>query len=318
MTNKTTGTVTETTKYPDGSSTVVETKKDGTVTTTAKTVDGTTGTVVTDKHGDVTEVTASVSAEAAKSGERVTLPVEVPAAGMTGDAPAVSVSVPKSAGSVKVEIPVEKVTPGTVAVIVNADGTEKIVKTSILTENGVALTVSGNVTVKIIDNAAEFEDVHPMEHWAADAVDFVTARELFSGVSENRFSPNSDMTRAMLMTVLARLDGYDTTGGAAWYEKGMEWAKTNGISDGSAPNGSITREQLAVMLWRYAGSPTSGHSLNGYSDVSRISDYAQEAMRWANETGVLNGTSSTTFEPKGWATRAQVAQMLKNFMENCI
>ena len=320
VTDQKTGTVTETTKNTDGSTTVVETKKDGTVTETNKSADGTTGIVVTDQHGDVTDVSASVSnkaaKEAAETGEAVTLPVEVPAAKTTEDAPAVEVTVPKSAGAVKVEIPVEKVTPGTVAVIVHADGTEEIVTTSIPTENGVVLTLDGSATVKIVDNAKEFEDVHSVDHWAEDAVDFVVARGMFTGTSETTFSPNSYMTRAMLMTVLARFDGEDTSGGSVWYEKGMAWAVKNGVSDGSNPNGNITREQLAVMLWRYAGSPTSDHSLDGYTDADQISGYALEAMRWANETGMITGYGNGLLGAKDNATRAQVAQMLMNFVKN--
>lgn len=319
VTDKTTGTVTETTKNTDGSTTVVETKKDGTVTETVKSADGTTGTVVTDSSGEVAEVKASVSSaavtEAAKSGDAVTLPVEVPSAKTTGDAPTVEISVPKSTGSVKVEIPVGKVTPGTVAVIVHADGTEEIVSTSIPTETGVALTLDGSATVKIVDNAKALVDIHPVSHWAEDAVDFVVARGMFAGTSETTFSPNSPMTRAMLMTVLARFDGEDTSGGSVWYEKGMEWAKANGVSDGSNPDAPITREQLATMLWRYAGSPTSSHSLDGYTDADEISGYALEAMRWANEKGIINGYGNGLLGVTDNATRAQVAQMLMNFVK---
>ena len=320
VTDKTTGTVTETTKNTDGSTTVVETKKDGTVTETVKSADGTTGTVVTDSSGDVTEVKSSVSStaakEAGKSGDAVTLPVEVPAAKTTEDAPAVEVTVPKSTGSVKVEIPVEQVTPGTVAVIVHADGTEEIVSTSIPTETGVVLTLDGSATVKIVDNAKTFVDIHPVNHWAKNAVDFVVARGMFAGTSETTFSPNSYMTRAMLMTVLARFDGEDTSGGSVWYEKGMEWAKANGVSDGSNPDAPITREQLATTLWRYAGSPTSSHSLDGYTDADEISGYALEAMRWANENGIINGYSNGLLGGKDSAARTQVAQMLMNFVKS--
>ena len=310
----------KTEKNPDGSTTTTVTDKiTGTVTETTKTADGTIGTVVTDKNGNVTDVSASVSDEAAKkaakTGDAVTLPVEVPAAKSTEDAPAVEVTVPQSADSVKVEIPVEKVTPGTVAVIVHADGTEEIIANSIPTETGVVLTLDGSATVKIVDNSKEFEDVRT-GYWGEDAVDFVVAREMFAGTSETTFSPNSDMTRAMLMTVLARFDGQDTDGGDVWYEKGMEWAKENGISDGSNPNGNITREQLAVMLWRYAGSPTSSHNLDGYTDAAQISDYAQEAMRWANENGIINGYGNGMLGAKDNATRAQVAQMLMTFIKS--
>ena len=317
-TNKTTGTVTEVTKEKDGTTTTVETKKDGTVTETVKLPNGTIGTVVTDKNGEVTQVTASVSSTAArnanKTGEAVTLPVEVPAVTSTEDAPAVQVTVPKSAGSVKVEIPVEKVTPGTVAVIVKADGTEEIVKTSVLTEDGVVLKLEGSATVKVIDNAKDFSDTKG--HWAEDAISFVTARGMFSGTTETTFAPDSAMTRAMLWTVLARFDGEDTTGGNVWYEKGMEWAKANGVSDGSNPNGSITREQLATMLWRYSGSPAVEGGLDRFSDADKVSGYAVDAMRWAVEIGLIDGIGNDTLAPQGDATRAQLATILTRYCEN--
>ena len=88
------------------------------------------------------------------------------------------------------------------------------------------------------------------------------------------------------------------------------------VSDGSNPNGNITREQLAVMLWRYAGSPTSDHSLDGYTDADQISGYALEAMRWANETGIITGYGNGLLGAKDNATRAQVAQMLMNFVKS--
>lgn len=308
---------TTTNKNPDGSTTTTTTdKKNGTVTETTKTPDGTTGIVVTDKNGNVTEVKASVSSaavtEAAKSGEAVTLPVEVPTAKSTEDAPAVQVSVPKSVGSVKVEIPVEKVTPGTVAVIVKADGTEEIVKTSIPTENGVALTVDGDVTVKIIDNSKEFADVHDANHWATDSIDFVTSRELFTGKTEDSFAPNAPTTRAQLMTVLARLDGADTY--TAPLQKGMEWAVENGISDGTNPDGNISRQQLAVMLWRYAGNPASGKELTN-PDAAGVSDYAQAAMQWAVENGIMNGDANGNLNPQSAASRAHVAAMVARYCE---
>lgn len=310
---------TATTKNPDGSTTTTTTdKKTGTVTETTKTTDGTIGTVVTNKDGDVTEVKATVSSaavtEAAKSGEAVTLPVEVPTAMATKDAPSVEITLPKGTSSVKVEIPVENVTPGTVAVIVKADGTEEIVKTSVLTEDGVLLKLEGSATVKVIENAKYFSDTNG--HWAEDAISFVTAREMFAGTSATTFTPNSQMTRAQLMTVLARFDGVDTNGGSVWYEKGMEWAKANGVSDGSNPNGSITREQLATMLWRYSGSPVVEGSLDRFNDAGKVSGYATDAMRWAVETGLIGGIGNNTLAPQGNATRAQLATILTRYCEN--
>lgn len=312
---------TTTEKNPDGSTTTTTVNKTtGAVTETTKTASGVTGTTVTDKNGKVTEVKASipatVAAQAAKSGETVRLPVEMPAAKSTEDAPAVAVTVPKSAGSVKVEIPVERVASGTVAVIVKADGSEELVKTSVITGDGVALKLDGSATVKIIDNAKNFADTKG--HWAEDAIDFVTAREMFAGTSATTFTPNANMTRAQLMTVLARFDGEDTTGGSVWYEKGMEWAKRNGVSDGSNPNGNITREQLATMLWRYAGSPAVEGSLDRFSDAGKVTGYATNAMRWAVENGLIGGMGDGTLNPQGNTTRAQLAVILMRYCENVV
>ena len=104
-----------------------------------------------------------------------------------------------------------------------------------------------------------------------------------------------------------------------WCADAVTWANANGIVGGYGngsfgPNDPITREQLAVMLWRYAGSPTSSHSLEQFTDEDRISGYAREAMRWANENGIVNGFGNGLLGPKGNATRAQVAQMLMNFL----
>ena len=316
VTDKTTGTVTETTKNTDGSTTVVETKKDGTVTETVKVADGTTGTVVTDKSGTVTEVKASVSStavkEAEKAGAAVTLPVEVPAANTTGDAPAVQVTVPKSTDSIKVEVPVEKVTPGTVAVIVKADGAEEIVKNSKIGENGVVIKLDGDITVKIVDNSKDFADVET--DWSKEGIDYVSSRRIFEGTATTIFEPETNMTRAMLMTVLARYDGEDTNGGTNWYEKGMEWAMTAGISDGTNPTEDITRQDMIAMLYRYARSPESTITLD-FPDADNVSDYAQAAMRWAVEKGLIKGMDGN-LNPEGLATRAQVAAVMMRFCEN--
>ena len=154
-----------------------------------------------------------------------------------------------------------------------------------------------------------------MNAWAGDAVSYVTAREIFNGTGTTTpvFSPEATMTRGMLMTVLARYEGADTTGGANWYEKGMDWAKANGVSDGSNPNGNITREQLVVMLHRYANSPVSNYAPD-FPDVGNVSDYAVDAMRWAVEIGLINGMNGN-LNPQGSATRAQVATIMMRFCE---
>ena len=114
------------------------------------------------------------------------------------------------------------------------------------------------------------------------------------------------MTRAMLMNVLARYEGADTAGGTTWYEKGMNWAVENGISDGTDPDKAITREQLATMLYRYAGSPNSSQELS-FPDAGNVSDYAQPAIRWAvvniltagnRQSGVLETSGPAIWKPE--------------------
>lgn len=277
VTDKKTGTVTETTKFKDGSTLVVETKKDGTVTTT----------------------------ETAKNGVKVRT-VEEPGEDVTA-----KVTIPKSVGEAVVTIPAD-VDYGMVAV--DAD-TGEVVKLSVPTREGMTVKLDGSADLVLVDRSRDFTDTRG--HWAEDAIDFATAHELFAGTSDTTFTPDSPMTRAMLMTVLARFDGQDTTGGAVWYEKAMAWARENGISDGSNPDGSITREQLATMLWRYAGSPAGdGSAIGRFTDSGKVSSYAVEAMNWAVGTGLFGGMGDGTLAPQGRATRAQVATILMRFVEN--
>ena len=158
-----------------------------------------------------------------------------------------------------------------------------------------------------------FDDVASSD-WYADAVKYVADKGLMNGTDDNQFSPNASTTRGMLMTVLARYAGEDTTGGATWYEKGMEWAKTNGVSDGTNPNANITREQLVTMMYRYAGSPKADGKLDSFSDSASVSSYAENAMQWAVANGIVNG-SNGKLNPQNNATRAEVAAILMRFCE---
>lgn len=272
------GTTVETTTKPDGSTTVAETKPDGSVSTVEKRADG-------------TEIKTAQSA----SGEITA-----------------SVSVPKSVGSTRVDIPVSKPTGSMVAVIVHPDGTEEIVRGSVVTETGVALRAEGDVRLKIIDNAKRFNDM--ANHWAKDAVEFASSRELFNGVGNDAFGPDRSMTRGMVGTVLARLAGADTAGGETWYAKGTVWAVENGISDGTAPEQPVTREQLAAMLYRYAGSPAVSGEL-GFDDADSISAWARDAVRWCVDNGILNGVGGNRMTPQDLARRGQVAAMLMRFLQ---
>lgn len=320
-----TGTKTDTVKNPDGSTTKTETKADGskTETTTATTPGGSTGSTVTKtdtKGNTTTEASAKLSdrdvKEAQEKGEAVTVPVKgIAAAKDANAATKIKIDVPNNANKTTVEIPVENVTSGTVAVIVHEDGTEELVKDSKPTEHGVQLELSGSTTVKIIDNSKTFDDTK--DHWSRDEVNFVAARELFNGVGGNQFGVSQPMTRGMVNTVLARLADVDTTPGQgqAWYKVGTDWAKKNGISDGTNPTAPVTREQLATLLYRYAGSPSVSGTLHA-ADAASVSDYAEDALLWANQNGIVNGVGSNTIAPKDNAQRAQVAAMLARYLQN--
>ena len=306
---KSDGTVIETTTGKDGSTTKTETKKDGSSVTESKDAAGSTGTVKTDKHGQTTaETTLSSKAieTAKKSGEAVKAPVEVEASRDSNTAPTVKIELPRNSGDTKVEIPVSNVKPGTVAVLVHADGTEEIVKNSLPTADGIQLTVNGGATVKIVDNSKDFIDTR--NHWAKDAIDFVSARELVNGMNDSIYAPNNSTTRAQLWTILARQNDADLNGGNTWYEKAQLWSKNKGISDGTEPNAAINRAQMVTMLWRAAGSPAA-QSGTAFQDVAAGSYYAQ-AVAWAVEGGITAGVGGGRFDPAATCTRAQIATFL--------
>ena len=290
----------ETIVNADGSVTKIETKSDGTVIETTTWRDGSTLTAETSPNGRVETVEKRADGTTVET-------VESASGGITA-----SVSVPKSVGSTRVDIPVSKPTGSMVAVIVHPDGTEEIVKGSIVTETGVALRAEGDVRLKVIDNAKRFNDM--ANHWAKDAVEFASSRELFNGVGNDAFGPDRSMTRGMVGTVLARLAGADTAGGETWYAKGTAWAVENGISDGTAPEQPVTREQLAAMLYRYAGSPAVSGEL-GFDDADSISAWARDAVRWCVDNGILNGVGGNRMTPQDLARRGQVAAMLMRFLQ---
>lgn len=152
--------------------------------------------------------------------------------------------------------------------------------------------------------------------WFGQAVEYAVEKGLMNGVSESRFAPNATLTRGMVITVLARLAGVDTTGGSTWYEKAMAWAISEGVSDGSAPEANITREQLATMLFRFADAVAGENTLLTYDDACDVSEYAVDAIQWAVEQGLVTGMNESTLNPKGQATRAQFATILMRYCES--
>lgn len=152
--------------------------------------------------------------------------------------------------------------------------------------------------------------------WYSGAVQFVTEEKLMSGTGKG-FEPNAATTRAMLWTILARMDGADTSSAGAWYAAAQDWAVKHGVSDGTSSDGKITREQLATMLYRYAQSrglvkaDVQG-DLSAFTGSASVSPYAVEAMRWAVGAGIVNGMDGK-LNPQGEATRAQMATMLMRY-----
>ena len=306
---KSDGTVVETTTGKDGIVSKTITNPNGSSVTETKAADGSTATVKTDKHGQTTAETALSSKaieDAKKSGEAVKAPVEVEATRNSDTAPTVKIELPRNSGETKVEIPVSNVKPGTVAVLVHADGTEEIVKNSLPTEDGIQLTINGGATVKIVDNSKDFIDTR--SHWAKDAIDFVSARGLVSGMSGTTYAPDASTTRAQLWTILARQNNADLTGGATWFENAQNWAKAKGISDGANPNGTINRAQMVTMLWRAAGSPAA-QSGTVFQDVA-VGSYYGDAVDWAVAHGITTGVGGGLFAPNSTCTRGQIATFL--------
>lgn len=156
----------------------------------------------------------------------------------------------------------------------------------------------------------------PANAWYYDAVAYVADRGLMTGTTAETFAPDAATTRAMVWTILGRLSGAEVDGGSPWYAAAQRWAVETGVSDGSDPDGRITREQLAAMLYRFAGEPDLLDSelaaLSEFADYEDVSGYAYRAMAWAVSNGIINGVDGA-LAPQNFATRAQVAAMLMRY-----
>ncbi len=160
-----------------------------------------------------------------------------------------------------------------------------------------------------------YEDVR-LGDWFYDSVEYVYTRGMMSGVSATQFGPYGQATRGAIWTALAAHAGFDINGGATWYERGQYWAVNRGITDGESPSGTITREQLVTMLWRYKGSPVVfGGDLWQFTDGYAVSSYAMDAMRWAVSTGLIGGANGR-LSPQASTTRAEAAAILARFCQS--
>ncbi len=318
---ETDGKVTETVTEADGSTKETVTNTDGSTEVTSTAADGSTAAVKTDAEGKVTEASAELTAEAIEAAEDqpITLNLELSADKESEEAPQLAITIPEEAGPVKVEIPVKDVSSSSIVVLVHEDGTEEILPKAALSEDGLVIEAAGSVTVKILDNEKEFDDVSE-EHWGSEAIDFVTSRELFLGTEENTFAPDLTMTRAMAVTVLFRLESKPETEGTSafadvpegqWYSDAVNWASENeiiqGYGDSFGKDDPITREQLVVMLYRLAGKPEAEAVETG------ASDWAADAMSWAVSIGLIEGNGDG-YNAQSPATRVETAALLMRFV----
>ena len=248
-----------------------------------------------------------------------------------------------SAGTVRVdetEGGTVRVTPAnaaegsTVTIVVTPDQGQELRSLEVLDKGGDSLELTdlgggrfsfemprGKVTVKAEFGKAglPYHDVKEGD-WFYSAVEYVTEAGLMGDTGHGSFEPNTNTTRAMIWAILARLSGVDTTPvSGPWYSVAQEWAMNSGVSDGTNPNGAITREQLVTMLYRYAEThgidvTEGGMAIREFADFESVSSFAGPAMTWAVNTGLISGIDGKLV-PQGLATRSQVATVLMRFAQ---
>ena len=172
---------------------------------------------------------------------------------------------------------------------------------------------SVTVTAVFGQGALPFVDVS-VNAWYYETVKAAYEAGLMNGVTDTEFAPNATLTRAMIWTILARASGVDTEGGATWYAKAQEWVVANGVSDGEDPMGNVTREQLVTMLWRLNGSEVMTGYIGNYIDTGDISEWANQAMLWAVQNGIIEGDENMALAPKADTTRAQAATFFVRYL----
>lgn len=296
----TTGTMTETTVWPNGDRKVITKESNGTVTEiiikkngskreTVSKPDGSSRTVSTDTQGVRVETVTSPLGEVTAT-----------------------VRLPDGVQQARVTVPFKNASASTVAYTVRINGTREVINT-VITEAGLSFTAKSSMTVQLIDNKVVLRDV-PGSHWAAEAIAFIASREWLLGTEKGIFAPDVSMSRAMLFTVLARVHGVETEGGEYWYSKAKDWATASGISDGSVPEASMTREQLITVLHRYAGQPAASSNGKNFADSGEVSAWANDAIDWAVSAGILNGKPGNLLEPASVVSRAEVSAMIMRFI----
>ena len=281
--------------------------------------------MVAGSQGDDT-LTAAYAGKSAECGFTVKAR---PSSGGSGSTTAPAEVTVSSVPNGKVTVTPERVSKGgTVTLTATPDAGYKLADILVKDANGSKLTITenadgtysyvqpaGKVTVTAtfvkVEGQFPFADV-PENNWARDGIAYAYEHGLFTGISETTFAPDVDMTREQVWMVLARMSGQTP----ASMGEARAWALENSISDGNDPIGAVSREQFVTLLWRTAGEPVAAQDMSGYTDFGSVAGYAKEAMRWAVENGVINGTSPATLSPAVYATRAQIAVILARYSQS--
>ncbi|WP_317366789.1 S-layer homology domain-containing protein [uncultured Tyzzerella sp.] len=217
-----------------------------------------------------------------------------------------------------------------VSFIVDENGNKKPIKYSYATEEGLLVNLDKSATIEVYDNSKSFKDVSKND-WYSESVDFVTSRELFFGTTKDKFSPEASMTRGMFAEVLYRLEDrpvateknvFLDVNKSDYFADAVVWASNNGIINGFgngnfSPNTHITKEQLAVMLHKLSGDETYVEITNN-TDLENVSPWAYESVNWALQNGIISSSSEIFSKPKEIVTRAEVSNILLNYVKNKI
>ncbi len=330
-------TTTETTvKNPDGSTTTTKNDGKGTVTETTQHTDGTIITTITKPDNSRTEMTKrpdGSSIEQTTQSDGTIIKTEQMTNGLKTETTIPSsgeitaeVTFPNDITTVqKVTLPIAETHPGMVAVLVKPDGSKEIIRKSVSTSEGISVPLSGSASLQIIDNSKNFIDVSNKD-WFKDAADFMSSRELIVGTNGTKFDPNSKMTRGMLVEILYRLEDkpvaashhFKDVASDTYYNSAISWALEAGIIKGKenntfGPNDVVTREQLAMILYKYSNKEeylVQTIPSASAPDLSTVSNWAKDAMNWAVQKGILIGNEDGTLSPKAAATRAEVSVVL--------
>ena len=341
LSGKKTQTVTQTTTDAEGNETVEQT-----VTTENLNTEGSTGTTVTDGEGNVLSQEIVISQQATERAHAENRPAQAPLRvtpvpeDKVNSTPPIHIRMPAMlfdkdgddyvtvSEMPKVEIQVTRTGPSIIGMIMDTLGRFFPVKES--REGSIIVPVNGSGELVIADNPKEFTDVSAGS-WYRDYVTFVAAREIFNGTGSGKFQPDQAMTRAMLAQVLYNFARDSAAGGGTvfsdvadgdWFNAAIGWAYEKGVVNGYGSRfgsqDSITRQDLATILYRYAKAAgydvSAAGSLSSFPDAGKVSDYAKEALQWAVGAGLVNGMDDGTLNPLGNATRAQVAAIMTRFV----